>query len=95
MNDSAESGPGPFDHYARLVRRLLHVPVGLVSIVEVDRQWFPGMTGLPEPWRTTRETPLSHSFCQHVVRDQQPLVVRDARLDPRLAGNRAIEDLDV
>ena len=84
-----------FDRYARLVQHALAVPVALVSLVETERQWFPGAVGLPEPWATCRETPLSHSFCQHVVAAREPLVVTDAREDPRVAGNLAIEDLGV
>jgi signal transduction histidine kinase len=38
---------------------------------------------------------LSHSFCQHVVADDTSLVVADARRDPRLRDNQAIDDLDV
>ncbi len=82
-----------FDHYARLVRRLLGVPVGLVSLVEADRQVFPGASGLGEPYATLRETPLSHSFCQYVVRDEQPLTVTDAREHPVHKDNPAIRDL--
>ena len=84
-----------FDRYARMVRRTLRTPVALVSLVEPDRQVFPGAVGLPEPWQTERETPLSHSFCQYVVADQKPLIVTDARTDPRLRDNLAIEDLGV
>lgn len=84
-----------FDRYARLVQHALAVPVALVSLVETERQWFPGAVGLPEPWATCRETPLSHSFCQHVVAAREPLVITDAREDPRVAGNLAIEDLGV
>lgn len=40
------------DRFARLVSRLLRVPVALVSLVDEDRQILPGMTGLPEPWRS-------------------------------------------
>lgn len=86
---------GDFDHYARLVRRLLDVPVGLVSIVEPTRQVFLGAVGLPGDYQERRETPLSHSMCQYVVKDERPLIVRDARLDQRLADNLAIEDLSV
>lgn len=50
-----------------LVASVLAVPVALVSLVEADRQVFPGMVGLAEPWATSRQTPLSHSLCQHVV----------------------------
>jgi serine phosphatase RsbU (regulator of sigma subunit) len=84
-----------FDRYARMVRRTLGVPVALVSIVEENRQVFPGADGLPEPYQTSRETPLSHSFCQYVLKDGQPLVVTDAREDVRLCDNLAIEDLNV
>ena len=84
-----------FDRYARLVRRIVGVPVGLVTIVEPDRQVFPGALGLPEPYQTQRHTPLSHSFCQYVVADREPLVITDARHDDRLRDNLAIPDLHV
>lgn len=84
-----------FDRYARLVCGSLGVPVSIVSIVEPTRQVFPGALGLPEPYRTLRETPLTHSFCQYVVADGCALVVRDAREDERLRDNLAIRDLDV
>jgi hypothetical protein len=84
-----------FDHYARLVRRLLHVPTALVSIVEAHRQIFPGVVGLPEPYLSARETPLSHSFCQYVVARERPLIITDARDVPDLADNLAIRDLNV
>lgn len=83
-----------FDHYARLVRRLLRVPTSTVTIVEAHRQIFPGASGLREPHRSTRQTPISHSYCQYVVADEQPLLVSDARQDVRLAANPAIPDLD-
>lgn len=81
-----------FDHYARLVRRFLRVPTAMVTIVEADRQIFPGASGLQESLRSTRQTPISHSYCQYVVADQQPMFVSDARQDRRLATNPAIAD---
>ncbi|WP_375499569.1 GAF domain-containing SpoIIE family protein phosphatase [uncultured Jatrophihabitans sp.] len=84
-----------FDRLARIIREALNVPVALVSIVEAERQVFPGAVGLPEPWQDERETPLSHSFCQYVVLDQAPLIIEDARLDPRLHNNLAVSDLGV
>jgi len=83
------------DRIARVVQRQLSVPVALVSIVEPDRQVFPGLAGLGGWAGETRQTPLSHSFCQHVVRRQGPLIVRDARRDPLVHDNLAIEDLGV
>ena len=80
---------------AERVRRRVGVPVALVSLVQPDQQVFPGMVGLPEPWATTRSTPLSHSFCQYVVMSAEPLVVPDAREHPLLRDNRAVHELGV
>ncbi len=91
-----EAGSDPaFDRFARMVTRQLGVPVGLVSLVDDRRQIFPGQVGLPAPWCDLRETPLSHSFCQHVVTSGEPLVIEDARNEPGLADNLAITDLQV
>jgi PAS domain S-box-containing protein len=68
-------------------------PVALVSLVDADRQVFASQIGLAEPWATERQTPLSHSFCQFVVTDDAPLIVPDARADPRLRDSEAIDDL--
>lgn len=85
----------PFDRLTRLVSRVLGVPVSLVSLVDSDRQFFKSQVGLAEPWASERQTPLSHSFCQHVVTRQAPLVVGDARADPLVCDNLAIPDLGV
>ena len=82
-----------FDRLTRLVCRLLGVPTALVSLVEHDRQFFCSFAGLREPWASRRETPLSHSFCQHVVARRAPLIVTDAREDAVLRDNLAVPDL--
>ena len=84
-----------FDRLTSMAARVLNAPVALVSLVDADRQFFASCFGLPEPWSTSRETPLSHSFCQHPVASREPLVISDAREDPRVRGNLAIEDLGV
>jgi GAF domain-containing protein len=84
-----------FDRLARLAAKVVGAPVALVSALDRDRQFFKSCLGLPEPWATERETPLSHSFCQHVVAAREPLVVSDARRDNRLISNLAIRDLGV
>jgi len=84
-----------FDRLTRLATEALHTPVALVSLVDVDRQFFLSAVGLGEPWATARETPLSHSFCQHVVISGQPLIVTDARRHPLVCDNLAIRDLGV
>lgn len=84
-----------FDGYARRLRDAVHSAVAAVTLLEPTRQRLIGAIGLRTPYDVTRETPLSHSFCQYVVTDRRPLVVADARLVPELAGNPAIPDLDV
>jgi hypothetical protein len=79
----------------RLAARALGAPVGLLSLVTEDRQFFASSWGLPEPWNSERGTTLLHSFCQHVVVSNLPLLVSDARKNPLLQDNLAIEDLDV
>jgi PAS domain S-box-containing protein len=84
-----------FDRLTRLATEILGVPVSLVSLVDGNRQFFKSAVGLPEPWASLRESPLSHSFCQLVVRDVMPLVVADARLDPVLSRNLAVTEIGV
>jgi GAF domain-containing protein len=84
-----------FDRFAGLVKRLLDVPVALVSLVDDERQYFPGQVGLAEPWSSKRETPLTHSFCQYVVIEGRSKVYQDARTDPQVLDNLAIPDLGV
>ncbi len=93
----APAGEPAFDNLTALASDLVGVPVSLVSIIDPDedRQVFKGATGLAEPWVTERQTPLSHSFCQHVRARGQPLVINDARQDPLVRTNLAIPDLHV
>jgi len=84
-----------FDRLTRLAVRLLRVPTALVSLVDERRQFFKSHAGLSEPWATDRQTPLSHSFCQHVVSSGQPLIIDDARHHPLVKDNLAIDRLGV
>lgn len=84
-----------FDRLTRMAAKLLQAPVALVSLVGEDRQFFKSCVGLPEPWSSARETPLSHSFCQHAVLARAPLIIQDARVHPLVQDNLAIPDLNV
>ena len=85
----------PFDRLTRLAARALGAPIALVSLVDDRRQFFKSSFGLPEPWASRRETPLSHSFCQHVVASASPLRIEDAREHPLVRDNPAIAELSV
>jgi GAF domain-containing protein len=84
-----------FDRLTRLASYIIGAPISLVSLIDADRQFFKSQFGLPDPVAQARETPLSHSFCQHVVADDTPLIVSDARGVSFLKDNLAIPDLDV
>jgi PAS domain S-box-containing protein len=82
-----------FDRVARLAVRLLEVPIALVPLVEEDRQFFKACLGLPEPWASARQTPLSHSLCQHVVVARQPLAIGDTGRDALARDNPLVQEL--
>lgn len=84
-----------FDRHARSLRASVRSAVAAVTLLEPTRRRLIGAVGLGSPYELTRETSLTHSFCQYVVTDSRPLVVCDARLVPELAGSPAIPDLDV
>ncbi len=84
-----------FDRLTRLATKILRAPVALVSLVDRNRQFFKSQTGLLEPWASLRETPLSHSFCRHVVDSKAPLIISNALEDPRVSSNPAVYELGV
>ncbi|WP_089718141.1 GAF domain-containing sensor histidine kinase [Candidatus Entotheonella palauensis] len=92
LDSASESS---FDRLTALACQLLGAPVSLISLVDAQRQFFKSSQGLAEPWASRRETPLSHSFCQHVVAQDAPLVISDARQHALVCDNPAIQDLGV
>jgi diguanylate cyclase (GGDEF)-like protein len=71
-----------FDKITRLVKTLLDMPMAVVSLVDSDRQWFKSRQGVAHA-----ETPRNISFCTHTIQDARPLIVTDARADPRFANS--------
>ncbi len=84
-----------FDRLTKLAARFAEAPISLVTLVDADRQFFKSCLGLPEPWLSKRETPLTHSFCQYNRVPRQPLIIEDARVHPLFKDNPAIRDLNV
>lgn len=84
-----------FDRLTRLAAELLDAPVALLTLVEEDRQFFVSSHGLEEPLRSSRQTSLDYSICQHTVAAGRPLVIGDARRDSRVDGNLAVTELGV
>jgi signal transduction histidine kinase len=62
----------PLDRIARLAAAGGHAPVGVISLLDAEREYFVATHGTA---RT--EVPASLSLCQHVVNTDLPLVIDD------------------
>ena len=98
--DSPSSLIGPratatFDQIATVAAAELDVPTALVAFVEPCRQYFAGLHGLDEPWRSERETPLELSFCKTVVARESALQIDNAHDDPDFHHHAAVATLGV
>jgi len=74
-----------FSRITSLASTMLDCPMALLSVVEQERQWFLGRTGTD-----LIETPIADSFCAYCVMNEEPLLIADARLDPRLRSNALV-----
>ena len=73
-----------FDDISELTRRVAGTDIGIVSLVDADRQWFKSCVGAP---LGQQETPRRVSFCGHTILQREPLIINDALEDPRFADN--------
>ncbi|MES1979405.1 MAG: GAF domain-containing protein [Pseudomonadota bacterium] len=71
-----------FDRITRTAKRLLHVPISVISIVEQDEQWFRSVQGLE-----VDHTPRDVSFCGHAIALNRPLCIPDTWDDPDFRDN--------
>ena len=69
-----------FDRLARLARDAMRFPVALINLIDAERFQVKACIGI-EP----SEGPRGAAFCDHVVRNNAPLIVPDTRTDPRFA----------
>lgn len=84
-----------FDRLTRLASIITDSPISLVTIIDADRQFFMSATGLPEPVASTRETPLSHAVCKHVVASGEPLIIEDMRQEDLFKDHPAVQDFNI
>ena len=71
-----------FDRITRLASSLFQVPVSYIAFVDEDRQWFKSTCGL-----SATETGRDIAFCGYTILNNVPLIISDARADPRFADN--------
>lgn len=71
-----------FDDLTRLVAEICAVPIALITLIDLDRQWFKSRVGVD-----LKETPRNVSFCGYTLLQADLFVVEDATADPRFADN--------
>jgi hypothetical protein len=73
-----------FERLTGLATRIFQVPIALVSLIDLERQWFMSSKGLGD----VKEVPRNLTFCAHVIISKEDLlVVPDATEDPRFQEN--------
>lgn len=82
LQTSAEPG---YDDLVALATQICDTPVGLISFVSSDRQWFKARIGF-----APCETPLSQSVCAHALAEGDILIIPDLTLDPRTRDNTLV-----
>lgn len=72
-----------YDDIVFLASEIADVPIALMTLVDLDRQWFKSKVGLD-----ATETHRDHAFCAHAIRKpNELLVVTNATRDSRFADN--------
>ena len=71
-----------FDRIVRLACATMQTPIGTISLVDDQRQWFKARQGLD-----VCETSRDFAFCSHAIESDEVMVVEDATRDPRFADN--------
>ncbi|MDH3592931.1 MAG: GAF domain-containing protein, partial [Planctomycetota bacterium] len=71
-----------FDDLVQIAAHVCSTPIAVVSLIDVDRQWFKAKVGI-DATETSREV----SFCAHAILGDEVLVVPDATRDSRFAHN--------
>lgn len=71
-----------FDRLTRIAKRLFGVPIALVSLVDMNRQWFKSCQGL-----AVTEMSRDISFCGHAILGNDIFMIADTLEDERFYDN--------
>lgn len=71
-----------FDDITRIAAAICGTPMSIISLVDVDRQWFKSELGMG-----VRETPIDASICAHAILEHDFLEVPNTTTDARFSSN--------
>lgn len=77
-------GEQEYDDITFLAAQICGTPMASIALIDEDRSWSKSQVGIDIP-----SAPREHTFCTHTIlsASPEPMVVPDARLDERFAGN--------
>ena len=75
-----------YDDITKIAASTCDVPISLMTLVDRDKQWFKSKVGLE-----ISETPRDWSFCTHAIKENSPLIIRDAYQDERFINNPLVK----
>ncbi len=84
---------GVFDRAAQRAAAAVDAPIGLVVLVEEERQLLAGGFGLPESLAEFTELPASWGFCPFALALTGPLVLDDVSQRPEFARSPLVREL--
>ena len=71
-----------FDQLIELALMYFQAPIGFISLIDSERQWFKAVRGL-----SAREISRENAFCSYTIINSDPLVVEDTTKDHRFMNN--------
>ena len=75
-----------YDDITKIASSICNVPISLMTLVDKDRQWFKAKVGL-----AISETRRDWSFCTHAIKENSPLIIKDALQDERFINNPLVK----
>ena len=75
-----------FEGLTRLASFVTGAPIGLLNLIDTDRQWPAAATGM-----TGTQVPREESMCARIIDTDRPVHVADASTDPRFADTAFVD----